>query len=76
MSLEEFPTPRSFQVTVQHADKPRVVHHVVIFPSTVTGMVVRKWWTHDRDVGIETPLQSNASPDMVLQQIRHLIGAD
>lgn len=76
MSLAAFPEPRCFEITVQHPDRPRVVHHVIVFPSAMSGMVVRKWWTHDHDVGIETPLQSNASPEMVLRQIHHLIGVD
>ncbi|MEP6832528.1 MAG: hypothetical protein ABJB74_04000 [Gemmatimonas sp.] len=72
-SVEEYPEPRSLQVTVRHQDRPRILHHLIIFPSGVAGMVVRKWWTHDHDVGIETPTQGQASPEMVLQHIQQLL---
>jgi len=72
-SVEEYPEPRSLQVIVRHEARPRVRHHLVIFPSGVAGMVVRKWWTHDQDVGIETPAQGQASPEMVLQHIQQLL---
>ena len=72
-SVEGFYEPRSLQVIVRHEARPRIHHHMVIFPSGVEGMVVRKWWTHDHDVGIETPTQGQASPEMVLQHIQQLL---
>lgn len=72
-SVEEYPEPRSLQVIVRHEGRPRVHHHLVIFPSGVQGMVVRKSWTHDHDVGIETPTQGQVSPEMVLQHIQQLL---
>ena len=72
-SVEEYPEPRSLQVTVHHEARPRIRHHLVIFPSGVQGMVVRKWWTHDHDSGIETPIQGQASPEMVLQHLQQLL---
>ena len=73
MSVEEFEDPRSVQVMIRHASLPRTFHYVIVFPSPTDGMVVRKWWTHDKDVGIETPLQGVASPDMVLAQIEKML---
>lgn len=72
-SVEAYPEPRSLQVIVHHEARPRISHHLVIFPSGVQGMVVRKWWTHDRDSGIETPSQGQVTPSMVLQQIQQLM---
>ena len=72
-SVEEYPEPRSLQVIVHHEARPRIRHHLVIFPSGVQGMVVRKWWTHDHDSGIETPIQGQASPEMVLQHLQQLL---
>jgi hypothetical protein len=69
--IDEVLKPRSFHVIVQDAAKPRVSHHVVIYPCEIEGMIVRKSWTHDHDVGIETPIQGRASPDRVLDQIEH-----
>ena len=75
-SIEEYREPRSLQVIVRHESRPRVLHHLVIFPSGEEGMVVRKWWTHDHDVGIETPTQGQASPEMILQHIQQLLMAE
>ena len=69
--LEEALKPRSFHVIVQDSTKPKVSHHVVIYPCEIEGMIVRKSWTHDLDVGIETPIQSRATPDRVLEQLEH-----
>jgi hypothetical protein len=69
--IDEVLKPRSFHVIVQDASKPRVSHHVVIYPCEIEGMIVRKSWTHDHDVGIETPIQGRATPDRVLDQIEH-----
>lgn len=71
--VEEYPEPKSVQIIVRHESAPRIMHHLVIFPSTVTGMVVRKWWRHDHDVGIDTPAQGQASPEMVMQHIQQLL---
>ena len=73
LSVEEKEEPRSIQVVIRHATIPNVFHYVIVFPAKADGMVVRKWWTHDQDVGIETPLQGIASPAMVLQQIQQLL---
>ncbi|MEP6832529.1 MAG: hypothetical protein ABJB74_04005 [Gemmatimonas sp.] len=75
LAVEEKSDPRSIQVVVRHATLPTVFHYVIVFPAKVDGMVIRKWWTHDQDVGIETPLQGIASPTMVLQQIQQLMAA-
>lgn len=70
-TIDEVLKPRSFHVTVQDATRPRVAHHVVIYPCEIEGMIVRKSWTHDKDVGIETPIQGRATPDRVLDQLEH-----
>ena len=75
-SIEEYPEPRSLQVTVRHEAQPRIMHHLIIFPSGIEGMVVRKWWTHDHDVGIQTPAQGPASPEMILQHIQQLLAPE
>lgn len=73
LSVEQKADPRSLQVVVRHATMPAVFHYVIVFPAKADGMVIRKWWTHDQDVGIETPLQGLASPAMVLRQIEQLM---
>ena len=73
LSVEEKSDPRSIQVVIRHATLPSVFHYVIVFPANVDGMVIRKWWTHDHHVGIETPLQGIASPSMVLEQIQQLM---
>lgn len=73
LSVEEKADPRSIQIAIRHASLPNVFHYIIVFPSNVDGMVVRKWWTRDEDLGIETPLQGVASPSMVLQQIQQLM---
>ena len=75
-SVKEYHEPRSLQVIVRHEARPHIHHHLVIFPTRVQGMVVRKWWTHDHNVGIETPTQGQASPEMVLQHIQQLLTAE
>lgn len=72
-TVKEYEEPRSLQVVVRQEARPSVHHHVVIFPSGVEGLVVRKTWVHDHDVGIETPTQSHASPEMVLQHLQELL---
>lgn len=69
--VEEALKPRSFHVIVQDATRPKVSHHVVIYPCEIEGLIVRKSWTHDHDVGIETPIQGRAAPDRVLEQLEH-----
>ncbi len=73
LSVEEKHEPRSIQVVVRHATIPTVFHYVIVVPAVAEGMVIRKWWTHDKNVGIETPLQGIASPAMVLHQIQQLM---
>ncbi len=75
-SVMEYAEPPSLQVIVQQEAQPRVLHYLIIFPSVMEGMVVRKWWTHDRDVGIETPMQGQASPEMVLRHLQQLLAPD
>jgi hypothetical protein len=75
LSVEEKSEPRSIQIVIRHATLPNVFHYIIVFPANVDGMVIRKWWTHDQDVGIETPLQGIASPAMVLQQIQQLMAS-
>lgn len=73
LSVEQNTDPVNIQVVIRHATMPTVFHYVIVFPAKADGMVVRKWWTHDQDLGIETPLQGLASPAMVLQQIQQLM---
>lgn len=75
LSVEEKTDPRSIQIVIRHATQPTVFYYIIVFPSNAEGMVIRKWWMHDQEVGIETPLQGIASPVMVLQQIQQLMAA-